>query len=107
MYAIVVNVHLFDGQVAPRTCLQIRGFLLAKNYSPMLGKVKTIVQFAPQKRLINLDVDGVMGKTYIVESNRNSKRWEKVKIGDSLSGLDWFDKEAKIIDADSEIIILK
>ena len=72
----------------------------------MLGKVKTIVQFAVEKRLINFDVDGVSGKTYVVNGNRNSRRWEKIKVGDSVSGLDWFDEEAKIIDADSKITVL-
>jgi hypothetical protein len=72
----------------------------------MLGKVKTIVQFTAEKRVINFEVNGMNGKTYVVDGNRNSKRREKIKVGDSVSGLDWFDEEAKIIDADSKIAVL-
>ena len=73
----------------------------------MLGKVKTIVQFTPVKRFISFDMGGLTGKTYVVDGNRNSVKWKNVKVGDSLTGLDWFDEEAKIIDADSQISVLK
>ena len=73
----------------------------------MLGKVKTIICFNPKKRLINIDVDGLATRTYAVEGNRNYKRWENIKVGDYLTGLEWFDQEARIIDADSQISVLK
>jgi len=73
----------------------------------MIGKVKSIIQFAPKKSRVNIDVNGVVGKTFIVDGNVNSKYWKGVKVGDCLSGLDWFDEEGKIIDADSKIVVLK
>ena len=73
----------------------------------MLGQVKTIVQFHPKKKLINISVNGVTGKTYIVDGHRNYKNWERIKVGDRLGNLEWFDEEMKIIDADSNVSILK
>ncbi len=73
----------------------------------MLGKVKAIIQFAPKKRCITFEVNGFIAKTYVVENYQNSKKWEKIKVGDKLEGLDWTDEEGKIIDADSSILILK
>lgn len=73
----------------------------------MLGKVKTIVQFAPKKRLIRIEVNGDIAKTYIVENYGNSKQWEKVQVNDCLEGLVWADEEGKIIDADSKISVLR
>ena len=73
----------------------------------MLGKIKTIVQFAPKKRLMRIEVNGRIAKTYVVDNYGNSKRWEKIKIGDRLEDLQWTDEEAGIIDADSEISVLK
>jgi hypothetical protein len=73
----------------------------------MLGKIKAIIQFAPSKRCITIEVNGLTAKTYIVDNYANSKRWEKVKVGDSLSGLEWCDEEGKLIDADSKISVLK
>lgn len=73
----------------------------------MLGKVKAIIQFKQKTRRINIEVNGLMAKTFIDESNANSKRWEKVKYGDYLTGLEWFDEEGKTIDADSQISVLK
>ncbi len=72
----------------------------------MLGKVKTIVHFAPKKRLMKIEVNGRITKTFIVEGYGNCKRWEKVKIGDCLEGLQWNDEESAIIDADSPITVL-
>lgn len=82
------------------------GGLIAINQN-MLGKIKSIVQFAPRKRLVNIEVEGVTAKTYIVEGYSNSKRWREVNVGDLLDGLIWDDEEAKIIDADSSITVLK
>ncbi|RJQ34525.1 hypothetical protein C4556_02190 [Candidatus Parcubacteria bacterium] len=73
----------------------------------MLGKVKSIVIFAPKKRRINIEVNGVIAKTFIVDGYGNSKRWEKVSVGDLLDGLDWAEEESRIIDADSKITVLK
>lgn len=72
----------------------------------MQGKVKTIVQFKPTTRVVKITVSGVEGKTYIDESNGNSKRWSKVRVGDCLLGLRWFDEGRKILDADSDIEII-
>lgn len=73
----------------------------------MLGKVKTIINFSPKKKCLVLDVSGVKAKTYVVDGYVNSKRWEKVQVGDKLEGLEWCDEEGKIIDADSQILVLK
>lgn len=72
----------------------------------MQGKVKTIIQFKPKTRTIRIVVNGVECKTYIDETNGNSKRWTRVGVGDCLLGLRWFDEEKKIIDADSDIEII-
>jgi hypothetical protein len=73
----------------------------------MLGKVKSIIHFAPKKRLYSIDVNGVKAKTYVVDGYNNSKKWEKVQVGDRLEGLDWADENSGIIDADSNISTLK
>lgn len=72
----------------------------------MLGKIKTIIAFAPKKTLLKIDVNGVTAKTFIVEGNNNSKKWKDIKVDDCLVGLEWFDEESKILDADSPIKIL-
>ena len=73
----------------------------------MLGIVKTIIQFAPNKRRFNIDVEGSLARTFIVESFNNSRRWKEIKVGDILDGLVWDDEDSKIIDADSSIAVLK
>lgn len=72
----------------------------------MLGTIKTIIGFAKNKQLIKIEVSGSIAKTYVVEGNINSKKWRDVKVGDCLNGLEWFDEESKIIDADSPISLL-
>jgi len=73
----------------------------------MIGKITTIVLFKRGVKMINFDINGIKCRTYVDEKNANSKRWEKVKIGDFIDGLDWFDEKGKIIDADSTVSVLK
>ena len=72
----------------------------------MQGKVKTIVQFKRTTRVLKIVVSGVEGKTCVDDANGNSRRWSKVKVGDCLLGLKWFDEDRKIVDADSDIEII-
>jgi hypothetical protein len=72
----------------------------------MIGKIKTIIEFAPKKRLIKIEVNGVTAKTFVVDGNSNSKKWKELKVDDCLKGLEWFDEHSKIIDADSPIQLL-
>jgi hypothetical protein len=73
----------------------------------MIGIVRTIVQFAPNKRRLNIEVEGSLARTFIVEGFKNSGRWKEIKVGDVLDGLAWDNKDEKIIDADSLISVLK
>lgn len=44
--------------------------------------------------------NGISAKTYVVKGFKNEPLWVDLKIGDCVGGLDWFDKEKKIISAD-------
>lgn len=72
----------------------------------MIGKITSIIHFAPKKRRINIEVEGKTAKTFIVDTFNNSKNWEEAEVGDILDGLVWDNKEAKIINADSSITVL-
>ena len=73
----------------------------------MIGKITSIVHFAPKKRRINIEVEGKAAKTFIVDTFNNSKNWKEVEVGDILDGLAWDNKETKIINADSSILVLR
>lgn len=73
----------------------------------MIGTIEGIIYYAPKKRRINIEINGRHCRTHIVKSNKNSKQWSRVEVGDKLDNLEWFDKESGIIDADSKIKILK
>jgi len=73
----------------------------------LIGKIKSIVQFHPKKRLVNIDINGSVAKTYVVSGNINSKYWSRIKVGDMVRNLEWFDENSKIIDADSKPYIVE
>lgn len=52
----------------------------------MLGKVKSIIHFAPNKRRINIEVEGVVAKTFVVDTFKNSKNWKDIGVGDIIDG---------------------
>lgn len=72
----------------------------------MQGTIGAIIQFKAKTKRINIQVEGVSAKTYVDDNNANSVRWEAISVGDKVSGLVWFDKAAKIIDADSLVQVV-
>ncbi len=56
--------------------------------------------------VIRLEND-ISVKTYVVKGFKNWAAWKNFKAGDGIGGLDWFDKEKKIISADSPIYPLE
>lgn len=73
----------------------------------MNGKIIRVVEGEKFLTFLIWLKEGVCGRTYSGPSYRNFDHWKDFKVGDSVGGLEWKDKNKKILDADSPVYLIQ